>query len=66
MQHSEMLLGVIFLLCLASVPLAGGRLGALAEMELRASWLVLAGLGAQILVISVFPDGARPSGTRTR
>ena len=58
MQHHEMLLGVIFLLCLASVPLAGGRLGALAEMELRATWLVLAGLGAQILVISVFPDGA--------
>jgi len=58
MQHHEMLLGVIFLLCLVSVPLAGDRLGALAEMELRATWLVLAGLGAQILVISVFPDGA--------
>ena len=53
-----MLIGVIFLLCLASVPLARGRLGALAELELRATWLLLAGLGAQILVISVFPDGA--------
>ena len=53
-----MLIGVLFLLCLASVPLARGRLGALAELELRATWLLLAGLGAQILVISVFPDGA--------
>jgi hypothetical protein len=53
-----MLLGVLFVLCLATVPLAGGRLGALAEVELRATWLLLAGLAAQILVISVFPDGA--------
>jgi hypothetical protein len=53
-----MLIGVLFLLCLASVPLARGQLGALAELELRATWLLLAGLGAQILVISVFPDGA--------
>ena len=58
MQHTEMLLGV-YSAC-ASLPSRslGGRLGALAEMGLRASWLVLAGLGAQILVISVFPDGA--------
>src|SRR5918995_5651748 len=53
-----MLIGVLFALCLATVPLAGGRLGALAEIELRATWLLLAGLVAQILVISVFPDGA--------
>ncbi len=53
-----MLIGVLFLLCLASVPLARGRLGALAELDLRASWMLLAGLGAQILVISVFPGGA--------
>jgi hypothetical protein len=53
-----MLIGVLFALCLATVPLAGGRLGALAEIELRATWLLLAGLAAQILVISVFPDGA--------
>ena len=53
-----MLIGVLFVLCLAAVPLAGGRLGALADVRLRAPWLMLAGLGAQILVISVFPDGA--------
>src|SRR5215207_264466 len=53
-----MLIGALLILCLAAVPPAGGRLGALAELRLRASWLLLAGLGAQILVISVFPDGA--------
>ena len=53
-----MLIGVLFVLCVAAVPLAGGRLGALADLRLRATWLLMAGLGAQVVVISVFPDGA--------
>ena len=53
-----MLLGVVFLLCLASVPLAGGRLGALGDLELRRPWLALAGIGLQVLIVSVVPGGS--------
>ncbi len=53
-----MLIGVVLLLCLATVPLAGGRLGALADLRFRAAWLALLGIGAQILVISVVPEGS--------
>jgi Family of unknown function (DUF5317) len=53
-----MLIGLVLLLCLATVPLAGGRLGALAELRFRAAWLALLGIGAQILVISVLPAGS--------
>jgi hypothetical protein len=40
-------MGLVFLLCLASVPLAGGRLGALADVRLRAQG-----------IISVVPQGS--------
>jgi hypothetical protein len=53
-----MLIGVVLLLCLATVPLAGGRLGALADLRFHAAWLALLGIGAQILVISVVPEGS--------
>ena len=43
---------------LATVPLAGGRLGRLADLELRAGWLVLAALAVQIVIISVVPDAS--------
>ena len=49
------------LLALASVPLLGGRLAALADLELRRPWLVAAALAAQVLVTTVAPgafDGA--------
>jgi uncharacterized protein DUF5317 len=55
-----MFLGLVFVACLISVPLARGRLSALADRELRHSWLALAGIGLQILIISVIsggPDG---------
>jgi hypothetical protein len=50
-----MILGLVFLLCLLSVPLARGRLGALGDLRLRRGWLALAGIGVQILIISVWP-----------
>jgi hypothetical protein len=53
-----MLIGLVFLLCLASVPPAGGRIGALADVRPRAAALLFAGLGLQVLVISVVPDGS--------
>ena len=46
------------LLAALSVPLAGGRLAALADLRFRHKWLLAAGLGLQIFVISVMPDGA--------
>jgi Family of unknown function (DUF5317) len=52
-----MFLGLVFVACLLSVPLARGRLGALADLELRHSWLALAGIGLQILIISVISGG---------
>jgi hypothetical protein len=52
-----MFLGLVFLACLISVPLARGRLSALADLELRRTWLALAGIGLQVLIISVLPSG---------
>jgi Family of unknown function (DUF5317) len=52
-----MFLGLVFVACLLSVPLARGRLSALADLQLRHSWLALAGIGLQILIISVIPGG---------
>jgi len=50
------LIGLLFLACLASVPLAGGRLGALAELRFRATGLLMASIAAQILIVTVFPQ----------
>lgn len=52
-----MIIGLAYLLVLASVPLARGRLTALADLQLRRPWLVLAAILIQILVISVLPTG---------
>ena len=52
-----MLVLVGLLVAALSVPLAGGRLSALADLRFRHTWLLAAGLGLQILVISVVPDG---------
>jgi hypothetical protein len=56
-----MILLVAFAVTLASVPLCGGRLGRLGELELRHSWLIVSALAIQTLVISVIPNiGAGP------
>ncbi len=52
-----MILGLVFIACLLTVPLARGRLTALADLQLRKSWLAVAGIGVQILIISVLPGG---------
>ena len=51
----SMILGLAYLLCLVSVPLARGRLGALADLKLRRPWLVLAAIAIQVLIVSVLP-----------
>jgi hypothetical protein len=52
-----MLLGLALIAALASVPLAGGRLGALADVTFRLPWLLLAALGVQVLITSVVAGG---------
>jgi hypothetical protein len=46
------------LLAVASVPLAGGRLGALAELRFRGVWLLVLALGLQVLIVSIVPRHA--------
>ena len=53
-----MVIGLAFLLCLATVPLAGGRLGALGDLRFRARGILYAAIGAQVLIISVLPHGS--------
>jgi MFS family permease len=45
------------LVVILSVPFAGGRLAALAELRFRHLWLLALALGLQILIISVVPGG---------
>jgi hypothetical protein len=52
-----MLLGVVFLLILATVPLARGRLSAIGELQLRMPGLAFAGILAQVVIVSIVPEG---------
>lgn len=53
-----MLLGVVFLVLVATVPLAGGKLSALGDLRLRAPWLALAGIVVQVVIVSLLPGGS--------
>src|ERR1700754_1158080 len=57
MTWDEMIIGLAYLLVLLSVPIARGRLGALADLPLRKPALALAAITIQILVISILPAG---------
>jgi hypothetical protein len=50
-----MLVGITALLALLTVPVAGGRLAALAELRLQRAYLVGIALAAQVVVISIVP-----------
>src|SRR5690348_3638223 len=50
-----MILGLAYLLCLLSVPLARGRLSALADIKLRAAWLAGAAIAIQVVIVSLLP-----------
>ena len=56
---ARMLIGAALLLCILSVPLAGGRLSALGDLKFRGAWLAVGALVVQILIISILPGGAR-------
>ena len=55
---ARMLIGAALLLCILSVPLLGGRLNALAELEFRRGGLAVAALVVQVLIISILPGDA--------
>ena len=57
-----MILGIAYLLCLLSVPLARGRLSALADIALRKAWLAGAAIAIQIAIVSIFPGDLGPFG----
>ena len=50
-----MLIGAAFLICLATVPAAGGRLGLLGRVPLKGGAVVLLALALQIGIVSAFP-----------
>ena len=52
-----MIIGLVYLAILASVPLARGRLTALADLPLRKPGLAAAAIALQVLIISVIPGG---------
>ena len=52
-----MLVGVVLLLCACTVPLAGGRIARLAEIQFRSAWTAIAAILIQVLIVSVLPGG---------
>jgi hypothetical protein len=48
---------VVIALCLASVPLMGGRLVRLGELKLRRPELALGGIAVQFLIVTIAPGG---------
>jgi hypothetical protein len=50
-----MLIGLALLLAFATVPLAGGSLGALADVRMRHGWLLAAAIALQVLIINILP-----------
>ncbi len=57
-----MILGLAYLVCLISVPLARGRLSALADVELRKPGLAGAAIAVQIVIVSILPGELGPFG----
>jgi hypothetical protein len=55
-----MLLLIAALACLVSVPLAGGQLSRLGELDLCAVWTVFAAAAIQVAITSAAPGGSRP------
>jgi hypothetical protein len=54
-----MLLVLVVAACFLTVPLTGGRIAMLAELEIRAAWAALAGIAVQVVIISLLPAGDR-------
>src|SRR4051794_12050056 len=50
-----MLFATVIAICVASVPLAGGRLGKLTELRFRAGWALALALAVQMTIVYVVP-----------
>lgn len=55
-KGEEVFLLAVILIALVLVPVFGGRLLRLADIDLKATWAIAVALGLQILIVSVFPD----------
>src|SRR5437763_356145 len=55
---ASVIIGALLLLGLVSVPLAGGRLAALAELRLRLVGVAVGAFAVQIVVVNVLPGGS--------
>jgi hypothetical protein len=53
-----MTLALVFLLILLTVPLAGGRLRRLVELELRWLWLAWLAIAIQLVIVTLAPGGS--------
>jgi hypothetical protein len=49
---------VFALLCVLSVPLTGGRLGRLASIRVRGTWVPVVALAGQVLITTILPGGS--------
>jgi Family of unknown function (DUF5317) len=54
-----MLLVLVVALCFLMVPVMGGQITRLAELEVRAVWAALAGIAIQVLIVSLVTGGPR-------
>jgi hypothetical protein len=52
-----MLLVILALACVATVPLAGGNLMRLLDLDLQATWAVLTAITIQVGITTIFPSG---------
>ena len=50
-----MLIAAALLVCIATVPIAGGRLGRLADLELHHRWTLPSALGLQLTIVYLVP-----------
>jgi hypothetical protein len=53
-----MLIGLALVACVLSVPLLGGRLGAIAELRFAAVPAVVIAIGLQVVIITLIPGGS--------
>lgn len=53
-----MILLLLILICLLSVPLTGGKLRRLAELQLRWAWLAPVAVAMQTVIVTIAPGGS--------
>ena len=52
-----MTLALAFLLLLVTVPLAGGKLNRIGEIQLRSIWLAALAFAIQVVLVTIVPEG---------